>query len=223
MSNKISKKILALGMSVVAITAVLQGCIKQEVKQPEKNSISSHYSGDGCAEKIKVEEENKVQTYTLYEYTKEAVLAETSLSGKIGDVIEVPENERISPDAYSAMKGISNATITGEAKIKGFAYVDKNGKFKETWKNGTKPEDLETSFNENGDAQLAVLYEQDGKVVGWALVDGLLLVQIQDYFTYDSSAPEGFRYVDFYESKDKHEEKTGLIPGGSYVMRPNNQ
>lgn len=225
MSNKINKKVLAFCLSVVAVTSVFTGCTNQHNGKVEKNTISSHYSGDDCINEIKNDEQAK--TITLYEYEKKNILAETSLSSRIGDVVELPANVEYASDSISAMNGKYDSTIkdfeNGKAVIRGIAYVDTDGKFKTTWKEGIEQQDLNTSYNDNGYELIAYALSDvnSNTVKAWmAFPNGMYLVQDQLLVSMEPKAPDSeFKYKDSYEWTENYNDKLGLHSvGNPYII-----
>lgn len=227
-NNKIRIKLLSICMSVVAMVTVLQACAKQQAKQVVETPTSSHYSGNDFETNRKDDEQ--VATYTLYEYIKENVLAETSLNGRIGDVVELPVNEEYATNSTSAMNGKYDSTIKGfkddKAVLRGIAYVDADGNFKTTWENGVRQQDLDLSYNEEGYELIAyALSEVDSNTVkAWTShPNGLNLVQKEALVTTDSVAPsDDFKFIDSYVVTGNYNDKLGLHKKGyKYILRKN--
>ncbi len=225
MSNKINKKVLAFCLSVVAVTSVFTGCTNQHNGKVEKNTISSHYSGDDCINEIKNDEHAK--TITLYEYEKKNILAETYLNGKIGDVIELPENAKFAADSISAMNGKYDSTIEGfenkTAVLRGIAYIDDDEKsLKTIWKKGVEQQDLNVSYDDNGDEQIAYALSDPGSntIKAWIYSNGMYLVQDQKFVSNEPVAPDSeFEFKKFYETTGDYHDELGLHPVGKpYII-----
>ena len=218
-------------MSIVAVVSVFTGCVKQHNEEVEKATISSHYSGDDCINKIKNDEKinNSDQTYTLYEYEKKSILAETSLTGGIGDVIKLPVNAKFAADSISAMNGKYDSTINGfengTAVLCGFAYIDADEELKTTWKKGVEEQDLNVSYNDNGYEQIAYALSDPGSntVKAWmSCPHGMYLVQDQVFVSTEPEAPSGYEFKDSYKVTGNYNDELGLHPEGKpYILSKN--
>lgn len=226
--NKINRKIIAVIFLVIALKSVLSGCVNQPVEKETTTSVSESY-GSGQEDTTKAEDKN---LETIYEFEKTEFISYTNLGSAIGDEVDLPRNARLSTDAFSAMNGDYTIKLAehderfpdGKAIIRGYGYLDADGKPQTVWTTGVKQADLNLSYNEKGSENLAYALSstKSDEIVGWMNANGLILVQDVSYLSRNDHASSEWKLVDIHQVEHfSDSEDSALIPGEIYIIQKN--
>lgn len=218
------KKFLPIAFSVIVPASAFAGCTnRSDGNEVDTTSVVSSTSEEQTSKEI-----------TVYVYKKPTFVSYVAVDAQIGGKIKLAENDEIAKDAYSAINGKFDVTLSDKTLVKpgdevtvsAIAYVDEAGEVKMSYKKGTKVEDLPVKYDANGKEQISYQISNQKGVIGYVSYVGNEQKLCQDMLvetSYKDEIPEGFELSDSYteissDGKGKH-INNNYEKGRTYILK----
>lgn len=217
------KRVLPIAVSVIVPISAFSACSKKGEETPvTTTNVSSSLN-----------EDEVVTSVTVYVYKKPTFVSYVAVNAQVGSKIKLAQNDEIASDAYSAMNGEFDVSLSDntfvkpgdEVTVSAIAYVDEEGNVKLSYKNGTKIENLPLAYDESGKERVAYqVSDANGNVLGYTSYNGNELKLYQDMIVETScqeEVPEGFEFFDSYkETATESKHFNGVYTKGeTYVLK----